>query len=124
LKSDLCPHCGQRLPLRVWLRTQTRTLWTTAELVARYGGSEECIGRELKRLGFQMQRIRQRLPNGGLSKKRALYCVKRESFPQFEKATTPQLRLWLLREIYADASRNAAAAVAKVLSTLSDTSRR
>jgi len=124
MKSDRCPHCGQHLPLRSWLRSQTRTLWTTAELVACYGGSAEHIGKELKRLGFEMQRIRQRLPDGRLSKKRALYCVKPEALTQFKRATPSQLRSWLLREHYEETSRNAAAAVARMLSTLSDTSRR
>lgn len=103
MKTDRCPHCGQRLPLAAWLRDQTRTLWTTAELVARYGGSAEHIGKELKRLGCETQRIRQRLPNGSLSKKRALYCVRPEYFPAFKKATPSQLRSWLARELSAEA---------------------
>ena len=86
MKSDhQCPHCGQRLPLGAWLRTQTRTLWTTAELVGRYGSSEEYIGKEMARLGFTKRSMRHRLPGGNLSKKRALYCVKPESFAQFKK---------------------------------------
>jgi hypothetical protein len=114
MKIDRCPHCGQRLPLDRWLRTQQRTLWTTAELVDRYGGSEECIGRELKRLGCRMKSIRQRLANGRLSKKRALYCVKPESFARFDSATSSQLRYWLASEHYCEQSTVAAAALARV----------
>jgi hypothetical protein len=106
---DRCPHCGQRLPLAAWLRTQGRTLWTTAELVARYGGSEEYIGKEMSRLRFAKRSMRHRLPGGNLSKKRALYCVKPESFAQFKKATPSQLRSWLQRERYSETRARAQA---------------
>jgi hypothetical protein len=98
MKTDRCPHCGQCIPLPAWLSAQSRTLWTTAELVERYGSEESAIGREMSRLGFEPKHIRQRLPNGNLSKKRVLYCVKPESFPAFDKATPSQLRSWLQRE--------------------------
>jgi hypothetical protein len=109
-----CPHCGGPIPLDRWLRTQTRTLWTTAELVSRYGGTAERIGRELKRLGCKMKSIRHRLANKRLSKKRALYCVKPESFARFDSATSSQLRYWLASEHYYEYSTVAAAAVARV----------
>jgi hypothetical protein len=92
-----CPCCGQVLPMEAWLRMNKRTLWTTAELVQRYGGSAAGIGRELKRLGVAMRSIRHR-ECGGLTKKRALYCVKQDRVAEFERATPGQLRSWLLRE--------------------------
>jgi hypothetical protein len=113
-EMNRCPHCGGPIPLAHWLRAQTRTLWTTAELVDRYGGSAEHVGRELKRLGFRMKSVRQRLANKRLSKKRALYCVKPESFARFDSATSSQLRYWLASEHYYEHSTVAAAAVARV----------
>jgi hypothetical protein len=117
-----CPHCGQRLPLAAWLRGQSRTLWTTAELVARYGGSEEYIGKEMRHLGFAKRSIRQRLEGRKMSKKRAVYCVR--PMPDFATATPQQIRYRIAAEHYEETSRNAAAAVAHMLSTLSDTSLR
>ncbi len=92
--------------------TQARTLWTTAELVARYGGSEEFIGKEMARLGFAKRSIRQRLRDRSLSKKRAVYCVR--PMPDFATATPSQLRSWLGRELYVEATQIAAAAVARM----------
>lgn len=94
----ICPHCGQVLPLEAWLRTNARTLWTTAELIAQYGGSPATLGRELKRLGFAVRSIRHRRPDKSFTKKRAIYCVKPESFPAFKKATPRQIRRWLSNE--------------------------
>jgi hypothetical protein len=110
-----CKECGQRIPLDLWLRDQTRTLWTTAELVARYGGTAEHIGRELKRLGCRMRSIRQRLPNKRLSKKRALYCVKSESFARFTTSTTKQLRRWLVCELFTEAKQIVDARVKQII---------
>jgi hypothetical protein len=97
-----CASCGQQIPLGVWLRAQKRTLWTTADLIERYGGSAHCIGRELKRLGAQTVCIRLRLPGGSLSKKRAVYCVTPSAFAAFNGATPTQLRSQLARERHAE----------------------
>jgi hypothetical protein len=123
IKIDRCPHCGKSiLPLADWLRSQRRTLWTTAELVARYGGSEEYIGKELKRLGFAKRSIRHRLRDRSLTKKRAVYCVR--EMPNFATASPRQIRRRIASEHYEETSRHAANAVAKLLTTLSDTSKR
>jgi len=73
---NCCKECGQHLPLDRWLRTQNRTLWTTAELVERYGWEDSAIGRELKRLGFKMKpmRVGQR---GKRGYKVAVYMVRK-----------------------------------------------
>jgi hypothetical protein len=81
-----CIHCGQPLPLAAWLRGQSRTLWTSEELIARFGGAENQFGRDLA-----TRKIRQRLPDRSLSKKRAIYCAKPDAVPAFTKATPREL---------------------------------
>ena len=86
------------------------------ELAAQYGGSPVAIGKEMKRLGYAARHIRLRREDRTLTKKRALYCVRVDA--AFTHATPTQLRMWLAREHYAEASQRAAATVASALASV------
>jgi hypothetical protein len=98
MKSDRCPHCGKSISLADWLREQSRTLWTTAELVARYGRSEEFIGKEMKRLGMAVRHMRIG-PRSKRGYKVAVYLVRASAFKQ---ATPQDIRRALARERFTE----------------------
>lgn len=76
-----------------WLQAQSRILWTSDELVSRFGGAQNSFGRVLA-----TRKIRQRLDDGSLSKKRSLYCGNPDAMPDFETAKPKRLRYALLKE--------------------------
>ena len=106
-----CKECGQDFPLGLWLaQNPHRTLWTTVELVSRYGSGESALGREMSRLGAAVHKPMRVGPRGKRGYKSVVYFLAQPtslklafaSAASFLNAKLQVVRQALLRERFAE----------------------